>query len=59
MGLESAPQEDEVGPLFSRLRKTEGELAEKKADVEHMEQIISQDESLIGDVKWKNSFCIT
>lgn len=47
VGLASAPKEDEAGPLFSRLRKTEGELAEKKAEVEHFEQLISQDESLI------------
>ena len=33
VGLASAPKEDEAGPLFSKLRRIEGELAEKKAEV--------------------------
>ena len=53
MGLASAPKEDEAGPLFSKLRKTEGELAEKRAEVDHLEHLISQDESLIVLLKGK------
>ena len=53
VGLASAPKEDETGPLFSKLRKTEGELAEKRAEVDHLEHLISQDESLIVLLKGK------
>ena len=53
VGLASAPKEDEAGPLFSKLRKTEGELAEKRAEVDHLEHLISQDESLIVLLKGK------
>jgi len=47
VGLESAPKEGESGPLFSKLRESERELAEKKAAVEILEQKITQDGSLI------------
>ena len=53
MGVASAPKEDEAGPLFSKLRKTEGELAEKRAEMDHLEHLISQDESLIVLLKGK------
>ena len=47
VGLASAPKEGESGPLFSKLRESERELAEKKAAVEILEQKITQDNSLI------------
>jgi len=47
VGLASAPKEGESGPLFSKLRESERELAEKKAAVEILEQKITQDRSLI------------
>ena len=47
VGLESAPKEGESGPLFSKLRESERELAEKRAAVEILEQKITQDRSLI------------
>jgi DNA sulfur modification protein DndD len=47
VGLESAPKEAESGPLFSKLRESERELAEKRTAVEILEQKITQDRSLI------------
>ena len=47
VGLESAPKEGESGPLFSKLRESERELAEKKAAVDSLEQKIADGESEI------------
>ena len=47
LGLASAPKENEAGPLFSKLRESERELAEKRVTVETLEQKIQQDKSLI------------
>ena len=47
VGLASAPKEGESGPLFSKLRESERELAEKRSAVEILEQKITQDRSLV------------
>lgn len=47
VGLESAPKENVTGPLFSKLRESERELAEKKNELDILEGKIQEDKSLI------------
>tara|TARA_Y100000590_G_scaffold470667_1_gene667589 strand:- start:322 stop:2361 length:2040 start_codon:yes stop_codon:yes gene_type:complete len=50
VGLESAPEESVTGPLFSRLRESERELAEKKNELDVLEGKIQEDKSLITNI---------
>ena len=47
VGLESAPREDEMGPLFSELTKTNRELGEIENELAHEEILMAQEKSLI------------
>ncbi len=47
VGLESAPRDDEMGPLFSELTKTNRELGELENELAHEETLMAQEKSLI------------
>ena len=47
VGLDSAPNDDEIGPLFSELTQTNRELGELQNELEHLETLGSQEKSLI------------
>ena len=47
VGLDSAPKEDEIGPVFSKLAKVNRELGEKENEMENLENLLSQEKSLI------------
>ena len=47
VGLDSAPKEDEIGPVFSKLAKVNRELGEKQNEMENLENLLSQEKSLI------------
>ena len=47
VGLDSAPREDEFGPIFSELTQTTRELGELQNELEHERMLESQEKSLI------------
>ena len=47
VGLDSAPREDEFGPIFSKLTQTTRELGELQNELEHLRTLESQEKSLI------------
>ena len=47
VGLDSAPREDEMGPIFSELTQTSRELGELENELEHLLTLESQEKSLI------------
>ena len=47
VGLDSAPREDEFGPIFSELTQTTRELGELQNELEHLRTLESQERSLI------------
>ena len=47
VGLDSAPREDEFGPIFSELTQTTRELGELQNELEHLRMLESQEKSLI------------
>ena len=47
VGLDSAPREDEFGPIFSELTQTTRELGELQNELEHLKILESQEKSLI------------
>ena len=47
VSLESAPKDDEIGPLFSELTKTSRKIGELENEVEHLETLEAQEKSLI------------
>ncbi len=47
VGLESAPKEDEIGPIFTKLTHTNRELGELENELSHLETLESQEKSLI------------
>ena len=46
-GLDSAPREDEFGPIFSKLTQTTRELGELQNELEHLRTLESQEKSLV------------
>ena len=53
VGLESAPKEDELGPIFSELTQTTRKLGELQNEFEHKKTLESQERSLIVLVNGK------
>ena len=47
VGLDSAPREDEFGPIFSKLTQTTRELGELQNELEHWRTLESQEKSLV------------
>ena len=47
VGLDSAPREDEFGPIFSELTQTTRELGELQNELEHLKTLESQEKSLV------------
>jgi len=47
VGLDSAPREDEFGPIFSELTQTTRELGELQNELEHLRMLESQENSLV------------
>jgi len=47
VGLDSAPREDEMGPVFSELTQTSRELGELENELEHLLTLEAQEKSLI------------
>ena len=47
VSLESAPNDDEIGPVFSELTKTSREMGELVNELEHLETLESQEKSII------------
>ena len=47
VSLESAPKDDEIGPVFSELTKTSREMGELVNELEHLETLESQEKSII------------
>ena len=47
VGLESAPKDDQIGPIFSELTKTSRELGELENEIEHLENIEAQEKSVL------------
>jgi len=47
VSLESAPKDDEIGPVFSELTKTSREIGELVNELEHLETLESQEKSII------------
>ena len=47
VGLDSAPREDEFGPIFSKLTQTTRELGELQNELEHLRTLESQEKSLV------------
>jgi len=46
VGLESAPRDDEIGPIFSDLTQTNREIGEHENELEHLKTLESQEKSL-------------
>ena len=53
VGLESAPRDDEMGPIFSELTQTTRELGELENELEHLQDLEAQENSLIALVNSK------
>ena len=53
VGLDSAPREDEMGPIFSELTQTSRELGELENELEHLLTLESQEKSLVTLVNSK------
>ena len=47
VGLESAPKDDQIGPIFSKLTKTSRELGELEKDIENLENLEAQEKSVL------------
>lgn len=47
VSMDSAPKDDEIGPIFSELTKTSREIGELENETEHLEGMESQEKSLI------------
>ncbi len=47
VSMESAPKDDEIGPIFSELTKTSRKIGELENQVEHLETLEAQEKSLI------------
>jgi len=47
VSLESAPKDDEIGPIFSKLTETSREIGELENELEHLRTIEEQEKSLI------------
>ena len=47
VGLDSAPKEDEIGPIFSKLASVNRELGEIENEKGNLENLLSQEKSLI------------
>ena len=54
VSLESAPKDDEIGPIFSKLTETSREIGELENELEHLLTIEAQEKSLINFIipKW-------
>ena len=53
VSMESAPKDDEIGPIFSELTKTSRKIGELENQVEHLETLEAQEKSLIMMVNSK------
>ena len=53
VGLDSAPREDEMGPIFSELTQTSRELGELENELDHLLTLESQEKSLVTLVNSK------
>ena len=53
VGLDSAPREDEMGPIFSELTQTSRELGELENELEHLLTLEAQEKSLVTLVNSK------
>ena len=53
VGLDSAPREDEMGPIFSELTQTSRELGELGNELDHLLTLESQEKSLVTLVNSK------
>ena len=47
VGLDSAPSDDEIGPVFSDLTQTNRELGELENELDHLKNLESQEKTLI------------
>jgi len=47
VSLESAPKDDQIGPIFSELTKTSRELGELVNEIEHLENLEAQEKSIL------------
>ena len=47
VGLESAPKDDQIGPIFSKLTKTSRALGELEKDIENLENLEAQEKSVL------------
>ena len=47
VSMESAPKDDEIGPIFSELTKTSRKIGELENEVEHLETLEAQEKSII------------
>ena len=47
VSLESAPKDDQIGPIFSELTKTSRELGELVNEIEHLENLEAQEKSVL------------
>ena len=53
VGLDSAPREDEMGPIFSELTQTSRELGELENELDHLLTLEAQEKSLVTLVNSK------
>jgi len=47
VSLESAPKDDQIGPIFSELTKTSREIGELKNELDHLENLEAQEKTVI------------
>ena len=47
VSMDSAPKDDEIGPIFSELTKTSRKIGELENEVEHLETLEAQEKSII------------
>ena len=47
VSMESAPKDDEIGPIFSELTKTSREIGEIENEIEHLENLEAQEKTII------------
>jgi DNA sulfur modification protein DndD len=47
VSMESAPKDDEVGPIFSELTKSSREIGELENEIEHLEGLEAQEKTII------------
>ena len=46
-GLEMAPQQDEIGPIFTQIIRASGELAELEKELEHIKNLEAQEKTKV------------